>query len=239
MADEDIYYNPSDYYGGIPIFSAKGLHKLVAEKVVECAGKYDPILDVGTGGGALPLRLSDYGFEVIDAIDARAVQDPRSPIRKLYQLDLDGQWPDQLQNSYKVTICLEVIEHLENGRQLIRDLKRLTQPGGYILISTPNVEQPLSKLHFIKSGRFSYFLNDGMDRYGHISPMTEWEMVASIKSAGLDLKAILPAGPMPLLKFDCCGLKDSIMWSMMSLATCWSRNRSFCKLYVIRNPEVE
>jgi 2-polyprenyl-3-methyl-5-hydroxy-6-metoxy-1,4-benzoquinol methylase len=39
-------------------------------------------------------------------------------------------------------ICAEVVEHLENPYQLLRDLRPLLGPGGRLLVSTPNPLAP-------------------------------------------------------------------------------------------------
>jgi hypothetical protein len=50
-----------------------------------------------------------------------------------------------------------VIEHLENPRAFMRELARITRPGGWIAVTTPNQLSALSLLTLIAKGRFSAF----------------------------------------------------------------------------------
>ena len=52
---------------------------------------------------------------------------------------------------------MEVIEHLENPRGFCRELARITRPGGWVVITTPNQVSALSLLTLAVKGRFAAF----------------------------------------------------------------------------------
>lgn len=56
-----------------------------------------------------------------------------------------------------VTVAAEVIEHLENPRAFVRELARVTRPGGRVIVSTPNQLSLLSLLTLLAKGQFSAF----------------------------------------------------------------------------------
>jgi 2-polyprenyl-3-methyl-5-hydroxy-6-metoxy-1,4-benzoquinol methylase len=56
-----------------------------------------------------------------------------------------------------VAVAIEVIEHLENPRALVRELVRITKPGGWIAITTPNQLSALSLVTLVWKGQFSAF----------------------------------------------------------------------------------
>ena len=50
-----------------------------------------------------------------------------------------------------VTI-VEVIEHIENQPQLIREISRLLRPGGHFWVAIPNAPHTMSRIQFIFTG---------------------------------------------------------------------------------------
>jgi ubiquinone/menaquinone biosynthesis C-methylase UbiE len=51
-------------------------------------------------------------------------------------------------NSYDVVICFQVIEHIQNDRQLLAEIKRVLKPGGSLLLTTPNQLTSLTRNPF-------------------------------------------------------------------------------------------
>jgi 2-polyprenyl-3-methyl-5-hydroxy-6-metoxy-1,4-benzoquinol methylase len=47
---------------------------------------------------------------------------------------------------------VEVIEHIENQPQLIREIARVLKADGVVLITTPNILNILSRLRFLFTG---------------------------------------------------------------------------------------
>jgi 2-polyprenyl-3-methyl-5-hydroxy-6-metoxy-1,4-benzoquinol methylase len=56
-----------------------------------------------------------------------------------------------------VAAAVEVVEHLENPRRLLREMTRVVRAGGWIVITTPNQLSVLSLLTLVCKGRFSAF----------------------------------------------------------------------------------
>ncbi len=75
-----------------------------------------------------------------------------------HQQDLNTAWvPNEL---FDLAICSEVIEHLENPRQLMRDLANLVRPGGWLILTMPNQESYRSLLSLWLRGNHVSFLGD-------------------------------------------------------------------------------
>ncbi|NQU25936.1 MAG: class I SAM-dependent methyltransferase [Candidatus Nealsonbacteria bacterium] len=94
------------------------------------------ILDVGAGEGFFSRRLMDLGYRV-EACDVSpdGFKCADVPFR---QVDLNGPIPIA-DNEYDCVVSIEVIEHVENHFQFVRELIRITKPGGRIIVTTPNV----------------------------------------------------------------------------------------------------
>lgn len=93
-------------------------------------------LELAAGSGAFAQRLQRMGFEV-EACDLYP-EDFRAAGIPVQRVDLSESlpWPDA---SFQYLSCLESIEHLEDQFAFIRECWRVLEPGGRLLITTPNV----------------------------------------------------------------------------------------------------
>jgi 2-polyprenyl-3-methyl-5-hydroxy-6-metoxy-1,4-benzoquinol methylase len=48
-------------------------------------------------------------------------------------------------NAFDVVVSFQVIEHIRNDRQYIKEIYRVLKPGGKALITTPNIKMSLSR----------------------------------------------------------------------------------------------
>src|SRR3712207_7107653 len=71
----------------------------------------------------------------------------------IHRLDLDDpQWTDQTRGPFDMVVCVETLEHVENPRQVLRSIRSLLRPGDKLLVSTPNVTHPHSRLKMFLRG---------------------------------------------------------------------------------------
>jgi 2-polyprenyl-3-methyl-5-hydroxy-6-metoxy-1,4-benzoquinol methylase len=103
-------------------------------------------LDAGSGNGAFAMYAARDGGPVTALSYSRQDQEKarrraqasgiagiRFEVRDLRELD---GFAEAL-GSYDQVFCLEVIEHIRDDRKLLRDLARVTRPGGTLLLTTP------------------------------------------------------------------------------------------------------
>lgn len=113
------------------------------------------LIDVGCGAGnlwrALSMRFGRY-------IGVDAVRYDGFPTNGEFILaDLDTGKLSLPDGSADVVTAVETIEHLENPRAFMRELVRVTKPGGWIVVTTPNQLSLLSLLTLVVKRRFSAF----------------------------------------------------------------------------------
>lgn len=124
--------------------------RLLLEERVERALAFatpDPgcaYLDVGCGPGALTklfaARLRAARVVGVDQLD-------RSTGIEFHPLDLDaGQLLPFEDASFRVVTCLETLEHVHDTDHLVREIRRVLEPGGYALFSVPRLDGLLSIL---------------------------------------------------------------------------------------------
>lgn len=129
------------------------------------------LLDSGAGEGRLTALLRDAGFRVTPCdIDPSAF----TPDMACDDVDLNTKTPYKNRQFDYVT-SVEVIEHVENPHQLVREYARILAPGGMLIVSTPNIANIYSRLVFLLTGRFFCFGYQER-RLGHITPVPWWEL---------------------------------------------------------------
>lgn len=104
----------------------------------------DIVVDVGCGRGRASLFAAGRGAEVIgvdvnadrfEPLKAALAESPARSFRLLLGEADRVPLPDGVASK---TICMEVLEHVEDPRLIIAELSRITMPGGRILLSVPD-----------------------------------------------------------------------------------------------------
>ncbi len=226
-------------YKGIRIMAVAGLHEALADTLKVQLAMGSRVLELGCGAGALCQRLADAGYDILGVdMNSEAFQ-AELPFR---QLDLENhnqvsefcsEFSDD-GKKFDAVVCAEVIEHVENPWQLMRDIASLVRPGGVVLLSTPNIGSWYSRLRFFISGKFPFFHKSDSE-YGHIHALTETELELITQQALLDVEKIIPAGHLPRL-----WLSGSILTQLTNLlgffGSFFMRGtwRGFCVIVIAR-----
>ena len=111
--------------------------------------------DVGCGTGLLWTRLRGRFTRGIGIDAIRYDGLPRD--LEFRVADLDTQALPIGDGEADVVAAVETIEHLENPRGFVRELTRITRPGGLVVITTPNQLSALSLLTLATRQQFSAF----------------------------------------------------------------------------------
>jgi SAM-dependent methyltransferase len=88
--------------------------------------------------------------------------------------NLNDAFADRVDEAPEGIVAVEIPGHLENPRHFVRECYRALKPDGYLLLSTLNVDSPVSKSLFIRYGRIKYFDDDNYIGDGHILPISQW-----------------------------------------------------------------
>lgn len=187
------------FYKGMLIKADLGLHDQIAERIQIEVVKGARILDLGAGEGALSSRLSDLGYEVTAADkDSKNFKCNQS---KFSCINFDSSeeishFVSEHEGEFDAVLGVEVIEHVQDQWQYVRQLLKMTKPGGLVLITTPNTTSWLSRAQFFFTGRFHQF-GDADLSYGHINPVSPWELSLILRESGATDVSISPCGTLP------------------------------------------
>lgn len=108
------------------------------------------ILDLSCGGGDTAEMLAQIGYKVV-ATDYGLPPKMAPGIERVGGVDLNVFLPFRTA-SFDAVDLVEVIEHIENQPQVIREIARVLKPAGVVLISTPNVLNVMSRVRFLFTG---------------------------------------------------------------------------------------
>jgi 2-polyprenyl-3-methyl-5-hydroxy-6-metoxy-1,4-benzoquinol methylase len=226
-----------EYYRGQLIHADTGLHDQAARLVRQLAEPGSSVVDVGAGAGAFASRLVDMGYSVT-ALDAEEAEFD-CPGVPFHQVDLNrdhltGLVPSQ----FDVACCLEVIEHVENPWQLLRSIHSVVRPGGKLVLSTPNTTSFLSRLLFLRSGRFHQFQDEDLV-YGHVSPISNFELSQIAARSGWRILEVQPAGYLPVFDLSRVSPRNLILNALRGLAYVVStgQKRGWALLYAMQRVE--
>ncbi len=149
------------------------------------------VLDLPAGYGLLTDALRGMGHEVASGDINRERPD-------YHYVDMAGVLPFE-DASFDAALCLEGVEHLVNPTAFIAELSRVIRSGGHIVLSTPNVMNFYSRLHFLLTGAFYQFNpaavpelvpGEAADR-GHIFPLSYFQLSYLFGQHGMRVKQVL------------------------------------------------
>lgn len=123
-------------------------------------------LDIGCGRGDLLRKIRDewqpaalYGIDAIDWLDEDLKRDVTFET-------VPAEEADRLPSADRVML-VEVIEHLEAPWSALRKAARLVAPGGWLVVSTPNLATLRNRLELALRGGLTSFRTDNQP---HMSP---------------------------------------------------------------------
>jgi len=177
-------------YKGHSIHAALGVHEYAVELAKSVLPHGGRILEVGAGCGALTLRMRDAGLDVVPT-------DLEPPHDWISRLDLDApEWTDETRGPFDLVVCVETLEHVENPRQVLRSIRSVLRPGDTVLISTPNITHPHSRLKMLLRGSPVFFGPSHYYSPGHISILPDWMLTEHVRLAGFERITVTRAGSM-------------------------------------------
>ena len=164
--------------------TSPGLHGLVFETLRRVRPPPARVRDLGAGTGAWANRLRDSGYEVtaLERPDGGYVGSA-----PLVVGDLNDEFASRFDTRhFDLLTCIEVVEHVENPRNLLRGARRLLAPGGLVVVTTPNIESTAGRLRFLWTGELRHLGRDpAFNEPTHITPIHTLMFERALVDVGL------------------------------------------------------
>ena len=186
----------AEAYKGLEIRADLRIHEFVQWYVSQFfrdnfSGNQDrTCTDLAAGSGACVLRLSDSSREnlkfIINDFHTQFKASDSLNVVKKYGLDLNHE--HSLDPS-SIILAVEVIEHLENPRNLIRTIGNMLDNTNIAIVTTPNTNSLLDRYMFVRYGHEYYFGCRGYSHSGgHMYPQPRWLLEKFFNDEGLKWK---------------------------------------------------
>ena len=100
-------------------------------------------------------------------------------------------------DSFETVLCFETVEHFPRPGLFVRELGRVTRPGGHLVLTTPNVLwEPIHALAAITQLHHS----EGPHRFVSLSSLTAMVLAADFEIDRIETTVLVPGGPRILIR---------------------------------------
>lgn len=115
-----------------------------AAKVVRMVGSEKRVLEIGAGPGSIAKLLREFGKCRVTAaeLDERAIEKLKEIGIETIKCDLnDTDWATRVtkKGMYQVVVAADVLEHLYDPWNTLKEMKDVLQKDGYIVVSLPHI----------------------------------------------------------------------------------------------------
>jgi 2-polyprenyl-3-methyl-5-hydroxy-6-metoxy-1,4-benzoquinol methylase len=142
------------------------------------------VLEFGAGTGNFARRLAAEGFaKKISCADILPRPEDLPTDLEWIVADLNNPLPVP-DETFDGIVSTEVVEHLENPRAVFREFHRVLQPGGWLVLTTPNQESLRSLASLLLGRHFAAFL--GTSYPAHITAVLEMDFTRICVETGFE-----------------------------------------------------
>ena len=108
--------------------------------IVKLVGKNSTVLDLGCGDGVISQPISKNCNDVsgIDNSEYAIKSYPKNKMT-IYDLDLNGDWANEIDKKFDCVIAAEVIEHIYDTDKFLTNIHNVLKTSGELVLSTPNL----------------------------------------------------------------------------------------------------
>jgi SAM-dependent methyltransferase len=166
-------------------------------------GSMHRALEVGPGSGVYLPVLAEVAKEVVATDIEDAYLDRLQPLCEVYpslRLQRDDITHSNLPDGhFGLILCTEVIEHIRDSPRALAEMRRLLEPDGTLLLSTPQRYSPLeifSKIAFLPGviDLVRMIYREPVLETGHINLMTSATLRSQLAQAGFAIRESYAAG---------------------------------------------
>ena len=180
----------SSSYNGLAIRADTRIHEFVAWYIYQFIHMNSPstltCTDLAVGSGACISRIADlcscdFSFSINDYESQFSASNLK--LSSQYSLDLNEYHSLPPTN---IALAIEVIEHLENPKSLIKTISGLLSDSSFAILSTPNTNSLLDRYTFMRYGHELYFGQRGLSNSGgHLYSQPRWLLQKFFTDEGL------------------------------------------------------
>lgn len=157
-------------------------HAVILEMIAGLQGCR--ILDLGCSGGLFAAHARAAGHEVT-GIDYLEIPGVRERTDHFVQASLEDGIPAEAGDGFDVIVAADVIEHLSQPAEVLREMCRVLRPGGQVLLSVPNFAHWYPRMR-VMAGLFGYDRRGILDET-HLRFFTRATLRRLVRASGFDV----------------------------------------------------
>lgn len=140
------------------------------------------VLDIGCGAGELLLRLKEIGCRAFGIdVDPQTSAALKGLKFEVITCDIDGGTPYE-QAFFDVVVMRHSLEHVYNPVRVLKEVRRILKPDGFLVIGVPNIDSTVFRLTKQQW--------EDLDVPRHLFHFTPSTLTAILQKAGFGLKDI-------------------------------------------------
>jgi ubiquinone/menaquinone biosynthesis C-methylase UbiE len=148
-------------------------------------------LDIGSGKGKILEEIArEYSLRPFACDYTSTLMKTSGQRVDVANLNIEPlPYPD---SQFALITCIETIEHLEHYRETVREMFRVLRPGGFVVITTPNILNLSSRIRYLVFGFPTLFgplavgETDIHNPRGHINPVGFFYLAHALLDAGFE-----------------------------------------------------
>jgi SAM-dependent methyltransferase len=182
------------HYKNLVEKAAPGTHRQAWELLRTAhVAKDCQVLDLAAGNGAFASRFVDAGFPHVSVTELAPKPFPFEA-QAIYQWDLNENFASLTDQKYDLITAIEIIEHLDSPLHFLRQIHALLHEGGFLLLTTPNVQNIISRFKFLLTGELKSFSPQDFIDQRHIHGITDHQLKIFFDIVGFELISQNSAG---------------------------------------------
>ena len=128
---------------GRPDISTRIRVRGIFKKWLSLIERNDKILDVGCGDGVFSIELAKRGYDIVgmdlsaNSINYAKYFSKRSEVKIDFLVGDACHFPFA-NESFDIILCSEVLEHIKDDEDVIKEISRVTKAGGFLFLTTPS-----------------------------------------------------------------------------------------------------
>ncbi len=175
---------------------ANASHKVIESELAKMTNLQ--ILDLGCSDGRLGREIEKLGHKVY-GVDFIELPEVRNRITEFHLCDLESELPASIGGPFDVILAADVLEHLRDPQQVLKNLSGFLKPAGRVVVSVPNIGHWYGRLK-IGLGLFDYDRRGIFDS-GHLRFFTKTSFKRMVEGAGFSVTSVTGVG-LPLSVLD-------------------------------------
>lgn len=121
-------------------FPMNEIEEIRISKVLRLIGSNKSIVDLGCGDGFIMDRIKSANNSVVGVeVAESAIKKSRAKGYKVYDLLLEGNWSNKINEKFDVVFAGEIIEHIFDTDNFLQNIRKILKNNGRLIVTTPNL----------------------------------------------------------------------------------------------------